>query len=208
MISESKMRKGLLIDRRQFLKAGGIVFSTGFAGNLVACSNADPQFYTLMPYPGQVYSAAKGIVEVRTPSLPLSLDRDRIVEQQANYTLKLDEMASWSEPLNVMIGSVVAQNLRNRLPSTTIFSQNEATTTFPKIYVEVAIDRFAKNAASWVELAGAIAVYNVAFKGGVRNIPVAYTLQPAGTTMSEQVAALSAVLGKMSDRIALEIVNL
>ena len=100
---------------------------------LDACASAEPDYYTLVALPGPpVEVAAERIelrrIELRRIGLAAYLDRDRIVSAADGVRLSIAEGAEWAEPLDAMIGRVLARNLRQRLPGSAVVVETGAVT--------------------------------------------------------------------------------
>lgn len=194
--SEISLSRRILFQR--LLGMGGMIVTGTF---LEACSNNSPTYYTLSPMPGKILSGGPAIIEVRTPSIASSLDRDRIVSETGSYQLGLTSGAAWSEALNSMIGRITALNLSQRLPNSRIFAQNQATFTQPDAYVELDISRFNKDSKGNAVVTASIAVHkanaNVALVG--HNQLLNLENAPKGSSTSDLVETLSALLGRIAD---------
>ncbi|MFT9091717.1 MAG: ABC-type transport auxiliary lipoprotein family protein, partial [Gluconacetobacter sp.] len=90
-------------SRRAVLRGAGGLFAVAAAGPLAACSS-DPNLYALVPWPGAAQAGGPSVIEVRTPSVATSLDRERIVRSEGDYRLKTASGDAWSEALPSMIG--------------------------------------------------------------------------------------------------------
>ncbi len=194
--SEISLSRRILFQR--LLGMGGMIATGTF---LEACSNNSPTYYTLSPMPGKILSGGPAIIEVRTPSIASSLDRDRIVSETGSYQLGLTSGAAWSEALNSMIGRITALNLSQRLPNSRIFAQNQATFTQSDAYVELDISRFNKDSKGNAVVTASIAVHkanaNVALVG--HNQLLNLENAPKGSSTSDLVETLSALLGRIAD---------
>lgn len=194
--SEIFLSRRILFQR--LLGMGGMIVTGTF---LEACSNNSPTYYTLSPMPGKILSGGPAIIEVRTPSIASSLDRERIVSETGSYQLGLTSGAAWSEALNSMIGRITALNLSQRLPNSRIFAQNQATFTQPDAYVELDISRFNKDSKGNAVVTASIAVHkanaNVALVG--HNQLLNLENVPKGSSTSDLVETLSALLGRIAD---------
>ncbi|RBM07667.1 hypothetical protein NJLHNGOC_06420 [Novacetimonas cocois] len=168
---------------------------------LAACGSADPTLYSLAPTQGSAVGQAPAVVEVRTPGVPPALDRDHIVGQQANYSLTTLSGASWSEPLPQMIGDTLTSDLQQRLPGSSIFAQNNATSMPAKAFVELDVTQFARDASGEVRLSGTLSVHRA-------GDPEQGTAQPfslatsSGSGTTAMVAGLSQLLGQVADSAA------
>jgi uncharacterized lipoprotein YmbA len=178
--------------------------SLAIALALFACSSPDPNFYTLQPVPGTALAGTARIVEVRRPGLAGYLDRSDIVLQASGYELHTNSQDRWAEPLGDMIGRVVTQDLAQRLPGSSVFSENGAISADPGLRVEIDVQRFDTNADGTLTLIAALAI-----EQGRGHVPVrARTMNlsaPVQHSAAGLAAAMSALLGQMADQVAADI---
>ena len=146
---------------RHFLEQGPII-DGGFGGDgsshptflslilimaLASCASPDPTLFTLQPVAGTpAASATAQVIELRRPGLAGYLDRPDIVLRDAGYQLSVNSQQRWAEPIGDMIGRVLTQDLSQRLPSSTVFSESGAITADPNLRIEVDIVRFDQGA--------------------------------------------------------------
>jgi uncharacterized lipoprotein YmbA len=126
--------------------------------SLAGCSSPDPTYYTLQPVPGTAISGAPATVEVRRPGLAGYLDRSDIVLKSESYTLSLNAQKQWAEPLGDMIGRVLTQDLSQRLPGKSVFTQSGAITADADMRVEVDIQAFDADGSGDAILTAQVAV--------------------------------------------------
>ncbi len=174
-------------------------------GVLAGCSSPDPTFYTLQTLPGQPIQTQAATIEVRRPGLAGYLDRSDIVLKNAAYRLNVNSQLRWGEPLGDMIGRVLTQNLSQRLPNASVFSQSGAITADPQLRVEVDILNFDADASGAVVLNAEVAVERGSTHQPVRTRHVSLTAQPAAPGAGSLVAGMSSLLGTLSDRVAADI---
>lgn len=169
---------------------------------LASCSSADPTYYTLLPQPGAVLPGAPLSIEIRRPGLAGYLDRSDIVLKSAAYTLDVNSALRWGEPLGDMIGRVLSQDIAQRLPRSSVFTQSGAITADPDLRIEIDIQRFDADASGSVVLTA-----EVAMEAGRSHVPtstrhVALTAPPPAPGAAGLVAAMSGLLGQLSDQLA------
>ncbi|MFS3135744.1 membrane integrity-associated transporter subunit PqiC [Gluconacetobacter sacchari] len=187
------------VSRRTVLRgAGGLLAAA--ASPLAACS-ADPDFYTLVPWPGAAQAGGPAVVEVRTPSVAVSLDRERIVSSEGDYRLRTAGGDAWSEALPGMLGHVLTTDLQQRLPGSVVFAQNDAVATTALAVVELTVTRASRDAGGRAVLAGSLAVHWLGHDGGASDV-LALSLPVGGSATGDLVAALSRLLGQVADRAA------
>ncbi|GBQ69777.1 hypothetical protein AA103196_2308 [Ameyamaea chiangmaiensis NBRC 103196] len=184
--------------RHLFLAGGAACILSGLAG-----CNSDPTLYSLMPWPGAAAPAPVAVVEVRTPVVAQAYDRDRIVRETKDYAIKVADSDAWSDAPGQMIARTLAQDLAQRLPGTTVFAQNDATSMSPQAFVEVTMTGFSRVASGEAVLSGTMVVHAAA-KGALPTvIPFRLTRQPSGRGTANLVAALSELNGALADKAAL-----
>ena len=174
---------------------------------LTTCSSPDPAYYTLVPVPGTSASATAQSVEIRRPGLAGYLDRSDIVLKSASYRLDVNSQLRWGEPLGDMIGRVISQDLSQRLPGTSVFTQSGAITADPDLRIEIDIQGFDADASGQVVLTAQVAI-----EAGRSHVPtstrhVSLTAQPAGSGAAALVATMSQLLGTLTDQLAGDIRN-
>ena len=168
-----------------------------------SCASPDPALFTLQPVPGTAQAAtASQVIELRRPGLAGYLDRPDIVLRDAGYQLSVNSQQRWAEPIGDMIGRVLTQDLSQRLPSGTVFSEGGAITADPTLRLEVDIVRFDQGADGRLTL-----VAEAALEAGRSHVPlrtrhITLTADPPGPGAASLVAAMSALLGQLADRLA------
>ena len=180
----------------------GLILATA---TLWACSSADPNYYTLQPVPGTTHDAVASIVEVRRPGLAGYLDRSDLVLKDSGYQLHVNSMDRWAEPLGDMIGRVITQDLAQRLPTSSVFSEDGAISADPGLRVEIDVQRFDTNADGTLTLIAAMAI-----EQGRGHVPVRTRTLTLSQPLSQQsaaglAAAMSALLGLAADQVAADV---
>jgi len=172
---------------------------------LTACGS-DPDLYSIAPVPGPAQAGGPVTVEVRTPVVTASLDRDEIVRQDKNYKLDIAKGNAWSEPIGDMIGRVLTHDLALRLPGSTVFAQNDAVSTKPQAFVEVTITAFNADQQGNATLVGSLSVHGD--KPGIGpnlTVPVQYQTHLDNKQADTLVAGLSTLTGQLADLAAQKI---
>ena len=169
---------------------------------LAGCSSADPTYYTLNAVPGNALAGPALSVEVRRPGLAGYLDRSDVVLKSAAYKLDVNSQIRWAEPLGDMIGRVLSEDLGQRLPGSSVFSESGAISAAPDVRVEVDVQRFDQDGTGAVVLQAEVAV-----ERGVTHQPLAtrhvmVSAQPGGVGATALAASLSALLGELADQVA------
>ncbi len=172
---------------------------------LAACSSPDPTYYTLQTTPGTPMPGVPGTVEVRRPGLAGYLDRSDIVLKSQSYKLSLNSQKQWAEPLGDMIGRVLTQDLSQRLPGKSVFTQSGAITADADMRVEVDIQAFDADGSGDVVLTAQVAI-----EGGITHHPlstrhVSLRAPLSGAGEADQVAAMSGLLGTLADQVATDV---
>jgi uncharacterized lipoprotein YmbA len=172
---------------------------------LFGCSSPDPHYYTLQTVPGAAHPFSARIVEVRRPGLAGYLDRSDIVLQDSGYRLHVNSQDRWAEPLGDMIGRVLTQDLAQRLPTSSVFSEDGAISADPGLRVEIDVQRFDTNADGTLTLIAAMAI-----EQGRGHVPVRTRTLTLSQPLSQQsaaglAAAMSALLGLAADQVAADV---
>jgi uncharacterized lipoprotein YmbA len=107
----------------------------------------------------------------------------------------------WGEPLGPMLSRILIEELSQRLPQSTIFSESGAVTASPDATIELNFQRLDEDAAGNLVLQ---AQASTSFKGRpgqtLRNFRFVVT-PPTGDTQGE-VTAVSTAVGQLADGIA------
>ena len=172
---------------------------------LAACSSPDPTYYTLQTVAGTPINGVPATIEVRRPGLAGYLDRSDIVLKSESYKLSLNSQKQWAEPLGDMIGRVLTQDLSQRLPGKSVFTQSGAITADADMRVEVDIQAFDADGSGDVVLTAQVAVERgiTHHPLSTRHLSLRAPLNGAGE--AAQVAAMSSLLGTLADQIASDI---
>ncbi len=170
---------------------------------LAGCGSSDPDYYTLKPWPGAAQGGGPLTLKLRTPGVASTLDRDYIVRSDGGYKLKLAHDAAWSEPLADMIGQTLAQDLQQRLPGTTVFTEAGAISTEAQAVLELDVTRFAQDPAGDVEVTATLSVTRPD-SGPAASHPLHLVATPDGAGVDALVAALSRLLGQVADEAAVQ----
>ncbi len=168
---------------------------------LAGCGSSEPDYYTLKPWPGTAQGGGPLSLKLRTPAVASSLDRDYIVRSDPGYKLTLAHDAAWSEPLGDMIGQTLAQDLQQRLPGTTVFTEAGAISTEAQAVLELDIGQFAQDAAGNVGITATLSVTRPdGAPGGSHALHL--VVAPSGPNVDALVAGLSQLLGEVADQAA------
>jgi len=170
---------------------------------LAACAAPKPTLFSLDPVPGAMVGVAHRVILVREVSLARYLDRSPIVHSSAGYRLDLYGNDWWGELPGPMITRVLAANLANRLPTSTVLPETVAITVTPDLSVEVSIQSFDEDASGALALTAAFALPGASGTPPPESFHTSVT--PPTPDVNGQVAAMSEALGRLADAIALRI---
>jgi uncharacterized lipoprotein YmbA len=170
--------------------------------SLACASSPEPQFYTLFPQHGSTLSSRPLQIELRRPALPGYLDRPQIVRHEQPEKLEFSGAARWGSPLQDMVGSILAQNLAQRLPSASVYVESGAISSSPDATVELDIQRFELTQNGAVELVTQVALHWSAAPDATRldRYVLSRPAQDKGT--SQLVSQMSGLLADLADAIA------
>src|SRR3954468_16377850 len=163
---------------------------------LTGCASPTPDLFTLAPVPGEVLPGGPAVVQLRDIGLAKYLDRPQIVRSTEDNGVTLGNNEGGGEPLGAMLSRVLAENLRQRLPGTVVFSESGAITTEPNAIVEVDVQRLDTDRSGAVVL-----VAQAARQGGAARA-VRLSVQPAAPATGDEVGAMSIAVGQLADAIA------
>jgi uncharacterized protein len=166
-----------------------------------SCASPDPKLYTIAPVPGPEQFGAPKVVALHGVGVARYLQRSQIVRSSEGYQLDLLSNDWWGEPIDAMLGRVLAEDLTQRLPQSTVYTSSGAVTGSPQAIIELELRRLDLDRAGNLLL---IAQGSVSFKN--RPVPDTRTFQISQPLPSPgvqgQVAATSTALAQVADRIA------
>ena len=174
---------------------------------LAACSSPNPVLYTIAPVQGRVQTGGPKVVALQQLSTARFLERSQIVRSSENY--RLDVMANdwWGEPLGAMLSRILVEELGQRLPRSTVFSESGAVSASPDATIELNIQRLDQDAAGNLVLQ---AQASLAFKGR-RGGPILrgfrFVVTPPTPDIQGEVSAISTAVGQLADGLALVLVT-
>ncbi len=168
---------------------------------LAGCGSAEPTYYTLKSWPGVAQGGFPLTIQVRTPTVSSFLDRDYIVRNDKDYRLKLAEDSVWGEPIASLIGSTLTADLRQRLPGSTVFTENGAISTGPQAVVELDVSQFSEDGAGLATIDAALSVQHRDSAATTSQL-LHLSMAPSGPTTADLAAALSQLLGQVADAAA------
>ena len=169
---------------------------------LAQCASPDPAIYTLRAVPGQAVGGGPLAVKVGRPGVAGYLDRSEIVRDSSNSRLNLQSGERWGEPLGDMLGRVLALDLSQRLPGTSVFTEAGTITVDPSASVELDVQRFDLEAGGPLVLLAQIAVEQGRSHDPASTRSIRITVPPADSSTPALVAAMSTALGQLADQVA------
>lgn len=172
------------------------------AGGAQACASPDFAYYTLAPVPGAPRRGGPVQVELRRPGLAGYLDRPEIVRSNSPYSLRVISLERWGEPLGDLFTRILAEDLNNRLPGSSVFTSAGSITAEADATVETDIQRFDADPSGQVVLLAQVAVSRGRARASAATRVLRLTVQPAGPGTANLVAAMSAALGQLADALA------
>ncbi len=168
-------------------------------------ASPEPNYFALTPAAGPAAGQpAAGIksIELRRPGIAGYLDRPEIVRRLVDYRLGVAANERWGEPLNVMIGRVVAQDLSQRLGGANVFTEDGAITADADATVEINIEKFEMDGDGTVQLVAQLAIERGTSHAATGARMIRLSVRPAEGSTSGMVHAMSDLLGQMSDQVA------
>jgi uncharacterized lipoprotein YmbA len=168
---------------------------------LAACSSPNPRLYTIAPVDGPARAGGPKVILLQQIGLARYLERSQIVHSSENYRLDVMNDDWWGEPLGAMLSRVLIEELSQRLPQSTVISENGAVSSPADATISLNLQRLDQDAASNLVL---LAQAAVSFKGQptpvLRSFRFVVASQPTGAPA--EVAAISAGLGQLADGLA------
>jgi uncharacterized lipoprotein YmbA len=181
----------------------GLRFAVALCATLAAasCASPDPKLYTIAPVSGAELSGAPKIIAVHGVGVAQYLQRSPVVQSSADYRVVLRANSWWGEPVDAMLGRVLAEDLTQRLPQSTIYTPASTVAASPDATVQLEVQRLDLDGDGNLIL---IAQGSVTFKNraspDTRRFRMAQP--PPSPGVEGQVAATSTVLAQVADRLA------
>jgi uncharacterized lipoprotein YmbA len=172
--------------------------------SLTACgTSAEPSYFSLAPQDGTPLPDIQTTVKVQRPLMPDYLDRPDFIYQESDYHLSIDETSNWAEPLDKMFARILAADLQQRLPQSTIWSGNDDIAA-PHFIVGLTIEQFNPVARREIALKGQLIITDR--KTGVPLQSTPFQLDASTYGSPRAVAAgLSHLMAQEADIIAQDI---
>lgn len=172
------------------------------AGAASACASPEPMYFTLAAVPGPARRGGPAQVELRRPGLAGYLDRPEIVRSSGAYSLRVTGSERWGEPLGDLFARILAEDLNNRLPGSSVYTSTGSITAEAEATVEMDIQRFDADPSGQVVLLVQVAVSRGRARATAATRVLRLAVQPAGPGTANLVAAMSAALGQLADALA------
>ena len=86
-------------------------------------------------------------MELQRPGLAGYLDRPGIVRANSAVQLSVTTNERWGEPLGDLIGRILAENLNQRLPGSSVFTSSGSISAQPDARVELDVQRLDADAS-------------------------------------------------------------
>lgn len=179
---------------------------------LAACGTPLVQYYVLNPVPPakplHMHAAAVTSVAIRQVEVPRYLDRPRIVSRGDDKQLHIAEYHQWGGRLRENIAGILGDNLTGRLGSVMVSRAPFIGSTDAQVAVLVDVRQFERLSDGYVHLN----VHWQLQRSG-RGVFSQYTRLQSSQPVNDKdyaamAAAMSRLLGMLSDRIATAIVAL
>ena len=167
-----------------------------------ACSSPAPNLYVIAPIAGPVQTGAPKAIELRQIGLARYLERSEIVRSSEHYRLDVMSNDWWGEPLDAMLARVLAEELGQRLPGSTVYTDTGALTLARDATVAVDVSRLDQDAAGRLVLQAEAATTVVGQKKPLARA-FRFAVVPPVPGTEGNVAAISTAVGELADGITL-----
>ena len=167
-----------------------------------SCASPNPVLYTLDPVTGVARPGGPKTVLLRDIAIAPYLDRKMIVRSSSGFRIAVEQNDWWGEPFAGMLSRVLAAELEQRLPGTTVLTAAGTIDAPADAKISINIARFDQDADGTVILA---AQSDITFTNAHRQAAIAgerLRAVPQGTGVAAQVAAMSRALGGLADALA------
>jgi len=187
------------LGRRRFARALPLL---GLPLLAAACgASPDPNYYTIVPRNGPTFPGGPKIVLLKDIGLASYLDRREIVRSSESYKLDIRANDWWGEPLGGLLGRVLAVELSQRLPNSTVYGESGAITADHNVVVGINIQRLdADRAGALILIAQVAAEFNRPRRLAARTFNFSKPLATPDTP--GLVAAISDAVGELADGVA------
>lgn len=174
---------------------------------LSACGSPNPAFYTLSPEPGGASRGVRLQIELRRPGMPGYLDRPNLVRRADGGRLDISGTERWGTGLGQMVGATFAENLTQRLPESSVYTEAGAISAEPDVIVELDLQRFEPMPGGEIRLDAQVALHFVGSPDS--SFLKRYELEQEAESGGAEgaVAAMSSLLAQLAEAVAREIVR-
>jgi uncharacterized protein len=174
--------------------------------SLCACSSPNPVLYTISPINGREQSGAPPVIDIEQIGLARYLERSEVVRSSEGYRLTVMANDWWGEPLGPMLSRIVATELQQRLPGSTVVSDTGAVSVPTDTSIALNVERLDENASGLVVLQVQAALYH---EGRSRALIRTFRFSAAPPTPGTEgeVAAISSAVAQLADALAVMIVE-
>jgi Uncharacterized protein conserved in bacteria len=167
---------------------------------LAGCAAPKTTYLTLAPVPGPTAATVSPPLGIARVRMPAAIDRLYLTSATGPSTMAVADHARWVAPLGGQAQSVLAADLAQRLPDTTVLRPGDPAPHGGERMVSVNVTRFLP-ASGLVELD---AGWRIMSRHHHRSIGQgrATIRVPSGATPAGEAQAMSVALGQLADRIA------
>ncbi len=169
---------------------------------LAGCASPNPRLYTVAPVPGVAQPGGPRVVRVREVGLARYLQRQEIVRSSENYRLDVLSNDWWGESPAPMLTRVLVESLGQRLPGSAVYGEGGAVSSAADATVEIDIQRMDLDAAGNLVMLGQGAVVFEASRNAPLTQSFRLSVPPPEAGTQGEVAAISAAMGQVADRVA------
>ncbi len=166
------------------------------------CTSPEPALYMLRPVPGTPQGGGPVAVKLARATLAGYLDRSEIVRDSTANRLDVASGERWAEPLGSMIGRVLALNLSQRLPGSTVFTEEGALSVDAAATVELDVQRFDLDPDGMAVLLVQVAVQQRNGRDPAYTRSLRLTGRPASAATADLVSEMSVLVGQLADAVA------
>jgi uncharacterized protein len=171
---------------------------------LTACASSPPtRFVTLATVSpaGETVPELSFPVQVDAVHIPATIDRNAVVRLTGSNTLAIDDRDHWGAPLGEMTRNVLAQDLAKRLPASTVIMPDAPSSPNTE-HLVVTIATFREGPHGRVRLKGSWTLLEGDPAKPVLTRDIDLECNASGSGADEQAAAMSLLVGQLSDQIA------
>jgi uncharacterized lipoprotein YmbA len=168
---------------------------------LTACGiSREPDYFTLETSQGPIKPIALSL-KINRPVLAGYLDRPQFTRQIGGNQILMNNTQYWAEPLDKMFMRVLASDLQQRLPASTIVTEDNYMAPDARYTIDANIDQFNLVDDARVSLKGTLIIKDRQSATPSAATPVQWTID-SGSSPSAIAQGLSTLIGKLADIIA------